>query len=146
VPEYLKYLTYIFMKMKQLVITCFLVISSLSCGKKEKGLVVKFPEVSGPEQITSDDKEHLFASYYGINSFNKSETYVTVLETDIKFKLPDENEPATLGLIELEPANFFLLQKPEHGIFSRVVWLTGWRPLQTVLLFSMITGTIFMCL
>jgi hypothetical protein len=73
------------------------------------GLTVKFPIVSEPVQITKDDKEHLFASYYGINSFSKSQQYVTVLETEVKHHLPDENEPATLGLVDLDTQEFIPL-------------------------------------
>ncbi len=89
-----------------------LLIISSSCNnnsKKENLLNVKFPEIKGPVQISNNNREHLFASYYGINSFSKSEKYATVLETDIKFKLPDENEPATLGLIDLDSKEFIPL-------------------------------------
>jgi hypothetical protein len=72
---------------------------------------VRFPKISGPVQITDNGKEHFFASYYGINSFNKAERFVTVLETDIKYKLPDENEPATLGLVDLKTREFIPLAK-----------------------------------
>jgi hypothetical protein len=77
--------------------------------QKAQSIPVLFPKVSGPVQITGNGKEHLFASYYGINSFNKSERYVTVLETDVKYKLPDENDPATLGLVDLDTRKFIPL-------------------------------------
>lgn len=67
---------------------------------------VVFPKVSEPIQITDNTKEHLFASYYGINSWSKNERYVTVLETDVKFKIPTEDEPATLGLVDLKTNQF----------------------------------------
>ncbi len=67
---------------------------------------VTFPKVSGPVQITSNGKEHFFASYYGITSWNNSERYVTVLETDITTRLPTENDPATLGLVDLTTNQF----------------------------------------
>jgi hypothetical protein len=52
-----------------------------NCSNKNKlGTKVVFPEISTPIQIAKDGKEHLFASYYGINSFSKSQKYVTVLE------------------------------------------------------------------
>jgi hypothetical protein len=73
---------------------------------KIKGIQIFFPEVNAPVQITENGKEHLFASYYGINSFDRSERYATVLETDIKYKLPDEKEPATLGLVDLKTNEF----------------------------------------
>ena len=105
------------------------IIFFFSCDGRQSDCsgVVRFPKISGPVQITDNDKEHLFASYYGINSFNKAERYVTVLETDIKYKLPDENEPATLGLVDLKTKNSFPLQKHIPGISSRDAWHTGWR-------------------
>lgn len=65
-----------------------------------------FPEVTGPVQITNDRSEHFFASYYGINSFDQSERYATVLQTDIKYGLPTEQDPAMLGLVDLESREF----------------------------------------
>lgn len=82
-------------------------------------MVVRFPEVSPAIQITSDDTEHLFASYYGINSFDRSERYVTVLETDIRFKLPGENDPATLGLVDLETKEFIPLARTRAWNFQQ---------------------------
>ncbi len=92
---------------------------SACCSNKESGMVVRFPEVSPAIQITSDDKEHLFASYYGINSFDRSERYVTVLETDIRFKLPGENDPATLGMVDLETKEFIPLAKTRAWNFQQ---------------------------
>jgi hypothetical protein len=70
---------------------------------------VTFPDIVGPIQITNNEKEHLFASYYGINSFDQSERYATVLQTDIKYKLPEETDPAILGLVDLKTYNFIPL-------------------------------------
>lgn len=82
----------------------------ISCQAGQTGSApVSFPAVSSPEMITDIGREHLFASYYGINSFDRSEKYVTVLETDLKYKLPDENDPATLGLVEIESKKFIPL-------------------------------------
>ncbi len=61
-----------------------------------------------PIQITQEGKEHLFASYYGITSWNPSQRYATVLQTDIKHSLPTENEPATLGLVDMQKAYAFI--------------------------------------
>jgi len=81
-----------------------------SCQSDQTGPApVSFPAVSSPEMITDSSREHLFASYYGINSFDRSEKYVTVLETDLKYELPDENDPATLGLVEIESKKFIPL-------------------------------------
>jgi hypothetical protein len=74
-------------------------------------VIVEFPRIEGPTQISQNGKEHLFASYYGINSFSQDQKYVTVLETDIQYKIPDEDEPATLGLVDLDTLEFKPLTK-----------------------------------
>ena len=89
------------------------------CNSEKKKSAVMFPDVSEPVKITDTAKEHLFASYYGINSFDRTERYVTVLETDIKFKLPDENEPATLGLIDLSSNKFIPLTQTRAWNFQQ---------------------------
>jgi hypothetical protein len=73
-----------------------------ACNTNQKGIIVTFPQPSEPIQITENGKEHLFASYYGINSWSKNQRYATVLQTDIKHRLPNENDPATLGLVDME--------------------------------------------
>ncbi len=70
---------------------------------------VHFPEASEPIQLIDNGKEHLFASYYGINSFSADQKYVTVLETDIKHRLATENDTATLGMVDLETQEFIPL-------------------------------------
>jgi hypothetical protein len=98
------------MKNVSLLLFVLLAAGSFSCNNKKPGSIsVTFPEIDGPTQITSNDKEHFFASYYGINSFDKSQRYATVLETDIKYELPDESDPATLGLVDLATYEFIPL-------------------------------------
>jgi hypothetical protein len=98
------------MKPVKLIIFLVIVLAVSSCIHQQKeGISVFFPKFSGPVQITDNSKEHLFASYYGINSFDQTERYVTILETDIKYKLPDENDPATLGLVDLKTNQFIPL-------------------------------------
>jgi hypothetical protein len=70
-----------------------------------------FPKVSVPMQITNNDKEHLFASYYGINSWSKNERYATVLETDVRDRIPTERDTATLGLVDMRTNQFIKLTK-----------------------------------
>ena len=67
-----------------------------------------FPEVSDPIAITQGPKDHLFASYYGINSWSPDNRYVTVLETDIKDRLSEDGEYATIGLVDLQDNNKFI--------------------------------------
>jgi hypothetical protein len=69
-----------------------------------------FPTVSAPVQIT-EGKEHLFASYYGINSLSKNERYATVLETDVRYRIPTEQDTATLGLVDMRTNKFIPLTK-----------------------------------
>jgi hypothetical protein len=108
------------MKFTKLLLIVVILNSCYSCKEKKSGGVeVIFPKVSGPIQITDNNKEHLFASYYGINSFDKTGRYVTVLETDIKIKLPDENEPATLGLVDLKSNKFIPLTQTRAWNFQQ---------------------------
>ena len=106
-------------KFKLFFTLVFLGTGLFSCISKQQGITVSFPKVSEPVQITTNEKEHLFASYYGINSWSKSERFVTVLETDIKYKLPDENEPATLGLIDLKTNSFIPLTQTRAWNFQQ---------------------------
>jgi hypothetical protein len=94
-------------------------ISLFSCNEKQSGTTVVFPEIKEPVQVTKNDKEHFFASYYGINSFSMNERFVTVLETDLKYKLPDENEPATLGLVDLKTNEFAPLTETRAWNFQQ---------------------------
>ncbi len=76
----------------------------LSCCAGEKSTqvtTVHFPGVSEARLITEGPEEHFFASYYGITSFSANERYATVLETDVKHRLPTAQDPATLGLVDL---------------------------------------------
>jgi len=96
----------------------------ISCDSKKPeeskaGVSVKFPEVGEPIQITKSGKEHLFASYYGINSFSRNQRYATVLQTDIKFKNPDESEPATLGLVDLETLDYIPIAETRAWNFQQ---------------------------
>lgn len=94
----------------------------------QKGNAIIFPQVSTPVQITQNNKEHFFASYYGINSWSSNQKYVTILETDVKFKIPDENDVATLGLVELSTNKFIPLTQTrawnlQQGCMAH--WLAG---------------------
>lgn len=82
------------------------------------GVTVVFPTISVPEQITGGDKEHFFASYYGINSWSASQRYVSVLQTDVKYKLPNENDSATLGIVDLTTNEFIPLTQTRAWNFQ----------------------------
>jgi len=80
-----------------------------SAAPMKKASAGVFPKVSKAVAVTSGPKEHFFASYYGINSWSADQRYVTVLETPIKYRLPTENDPATLGLVDLKTKEFIPL-------------------------------------
>ena len=97
----------------------FLLISIIKINSNgQSGVTVVFPKVSEPVQITNNDKEHFFASYYGINSWSGDQKYVSVLETDIKNRLPDENDPATLGLVDMKTKKFIPLTQTRAWNFQ----------------------------
>ena len=72
---------------------------------------VVFPFVSGPVRVTDTAKAHLFASYYGINSWSKNERYITVLETSVTTHIPTAADTATLGLVDLTNNKFIPIAK-----------------------------------
>jgi hypothetical protein len=67
-----------------------------------------FPSHSEPRAITSGPKEHLFASYYAINAWSADGRYATVLETDVKGRLPTEEDVAVLGVVDTQDNDRFL--------------------------------------
>ena len=67
-----------------------------------------FPSFSQPRAITSGPKDHLFASYYAINSWSADGRYATVLETDLKNVLPTEKDVAVLGVVDTQDNNRFI--------------------------------------
>ncbi len=108
------------MNNKTSIIFCLVSFMLIQCTKtKHEGVTVSFPTISDPIQITDNNSEHLFASYYGINSFNKSQKYVSVLETDVKYRLPTEDDPATLGLVNLETHEFIPLTQTRAWNFQQ---------------------------
>jgi hypothetical protein len=97
------------MKVVKLLLAGYLLIQ-VSCQEcSQSGVMVKFPESGEYEQITDSSKEHLLASYYGINSFDDTQRFAAVLQTDIKHKLPDENDHAVLGLVDIANNEFIPL-------------------------------------
>ena len=107
------------MKAKSIIFSIVLFLVIQCTREKKESIIVSFPNISEPVQITNNKSEHLFASYYGINSFNKSQKYVTVLETDIKYRLPTENDPATLGLVDLTTHEFIPLTQTRAWNFQQ---------------------------
>jgi hypothetical protein len=106
------------MKVKECLAIGLVLVMGWSCGTKPGGMIVVFPHISGPVQITGNDKEHFFASYYGIDSWSGDQKYALVLQTDIKHKLPDEHDPATLGLVDMETKEFIPLAQTRAWNFQ----------------------------
>ncbi len=96
----------------------FFIISSLGTANADDN-TVRFPAVSECGAMTSGPKEHLFASYYGINSWDSTGRYATVLETDIQDRLPTQDEPATLGLVDMESMKFIPLTQTRAWNFQQ---------------------------
>jgi hypothetical protein len=90
--------------------TILILLSTFFATLKVVAQSAMFPTLSVPVQITSG-KEHLFASYYGINSWSKNERYATVLETDVRDRIPTVLDTATLGLVDMRTNKFIPLVK-----------------------------------
>lgn len=88
-------------------------------AEKQEVITVEFPKISDPVLLVDNGKEHLYASYYGINSFSQNDRYATVLETDIRHRLPTEDDPATLGLVNLETREFTPLAETRAWNFQQ---------------------------
>ena len=112
------------MSMIKIFIVLILLVFSISSNgqKTEKKPVMRsvdFLDFSEPIQLTDKPYEHFFASYYGINSFSANEKYATVLRTTIKDRLPNENEPATLGIVDLRDKSFTPITKTNAWNFQQ---------------------------
>jgi hypothetical protein len=99
------------------VILCFLAVLPETAVTEDN--TVRFPILSECRAMTSGPKEHLFASYYGITSWDATQRYATVLETDIQDRLPTENDPATLGLVDMETMAFIPLTQTRAWNFQQ---------------------------
>ncbi len=94
------------------------VFSSCHSPGENEGLV-RFPGIREPVQITSGPEEHLFASYYGINSWSANQRYATVLETNVKYRIPSETDTATLGLVDMESLEFIPIARTRAWNFQQ---------------------------
>jgi hypothetical protein len=93
------------MNVKYTVLTSILSVIGLAMVAQRPSKVL-FPAVTGPFQVTDNAKAHLFASYYGINSWSKNERYITVLETNVTTTIPIATDTALLGLVDLRTNTF----------------------------------------
>jgi hypothetical protein len=105
--------------------TCGVALSTPgTCGDA----TVHFPGVSGARALTSGPKEHLFASYYGITSWDSTGRYALVLETDVRNRLPTEDNPAALVLVDMEEEELRPLARTRAWNFQQgcmAHWLDG---------------------
>ena len=105
---------------KRILFFLFLVAGISACQPPgEKKIPVRFPVAGEAVQITSGPEEHLFASYYGINSWSADQRYATVLETHVKYRIPSEHDTATLGLVDMETLEFIPLAKTRAWNFQQ---------------------------
>jgi len=120
----------------------FFVLFFSACDSERNSQGVQFPEISEPIAITSGPNEHLFASYYGINSWSADQRFVTVLQTPIKYRLPTENDPATLGLVDMETREFIPLAETRAWNFQQgcmAHWL-GTNPNSRIIYNDLVNG------
>jgi Tol biopolymer transport system component len=100
---------------------CFILTLTLTStfATAQKRSIVHFPDVTKAIQVSQNGKEHFFASYYGINSFSKNQRFITVLETDVRNKIPEAKDTATLGLIDLKTNEFIPVTKTTAWNFQQ---------------------------
>lgn len=100
------------------------------CSSVSRDCNTAFPQISEPVRLTEGPEDHLFASYFGINSWSKSQRYATVLRTTLKDTLPAGKTPATLGIVDMETKEFTPLSDTHAWNFQEgcmAHWL-GWSP------------------
>ena len=64
-----------------------------------------FPEFGAPRALTGGAHEHLLASYFAIDAWSPDLRYLLALETDLNGRLPEREDVAKLGLIDLWNGN-----------------------------------------
>lgn len=130
------------MKINFLSYLIFVGILFPGCKSEKNNPIILFPEISEPIAITSGPNEHLFASYYGINSWSADQKYVTVLQTPIKYRLPNENDLATLGLVDVQTKEFIPLVQTRAWNFQQgcmAHWL-GTHPNSRIIYNDLVDG------
>lgn len=89
-----------------------------------------FPEVGEAYAVTSGPKEHLLASYFGINSWSPDGRYLSVLETDFTGRLATQKDTAVVALVDLEEGNKLIpIGKTVCWNFQEAAmfhWLPSW--------------------
>ncbi|MEO6330324.1 MAG: hypothetical protein ABIO55_15425 [Ginsengibacter sp.] len=107
--------------MKVLSRICFLIFL-VACTVKHvlAQANIVFPAAGEPILVTTDtSKAHLFASYYGINSWSNNQQYITVLETSVTTRIPASTDTAILGLVDLRNNQFIAIAKTTAWNFQQ---------------------------
>jgi hypothetical protein len=68
-----------------------------------------FPEEVKIRAVTSGPGHHFASAYYHLSSWDGTGRYLLCLETDIENHNPQADEPATLGMVDLETGDFIPL-------------------------------------
>jgi hypothetical protein len=105
--------------MNKIIAPVFSLILITSCAAPSGESSECFPEISGPEALTRGPAEHLFASYYGINSWSADQRFATILETSLRDTIPTLDHPATLGLVDMQSRDFIPLTKTRAWNFQQ---------------------------
>ncbi|HUU28183.1 MAG TPA: hypothetical protein VM123_10260 [archaeon] len=88
------------------------------CRKKQQGRVC-FPENISISRITSGPKHHFASAYYHLRTWDSSGRFLLCLETDIENHNPEADEPATLGMVDLETGGFIPLARTHAWNFQQ---------------------------
>ena len=84
--------------MNRIFLICAGLLALLASCKKSPA---PFPEVGEPYAITQGPEDHLLANYFGINAWSPDGRYVCVLGVGFTGRLPEENDKATVALVDL---------------------------------------------
>lgn len=107
-----------------------LIFLSLLAAASCKPSLPDFPEVGEPYAVTSGPKEHLLASYFGINSWSPDGRYLSILETDFTGRLATQRDTAIVALVDLQDNNRLIpISKTVCWNFQEAAmfhWLPSW--------------------
>lgn len=92
---------------------------SLSCCGRQAPEVQRLPVSVEIRRVTSGPKHHFASAYYHIRTWDASERYLLCLETDIANRNPEFDEPATVGMVELETGRFIALARTRAWNFQQ---------------------------
>lgn len=92
------------------------------------GRAEPFPKYSAPRALTHGPKEHLFASYYGIDSWSTDGRYALALETDLRDVLPTKSDVAVVGVIDTTDNNRFVPLTDTRSWNFQEATMAHWLP------------------